>query len=333
MRRLLINTMAGAFVLAAASPLFAGGREPSSVLVYPVFDSRQALTIISIVNSNGDHSWDPSRGDEKGSVWVHFNYINGDGCRNNDASVHLTPNDTFQTLASAHSPSAVEGYLYVYAETDNHSGIAKSWNYLIGDLLAIDGVLNIEYSANAYGFRSPLKDNELTDLDGDKALDFDGLEYEKLPDVLLFPHFFGQNDREDRGNGIDGCIAMLGLTGSRYTYEVDFDIYNDNEYHSSAYGYPFTCWAFPKLVDISGAFTETYLDSLGSNDDPNELYGFPEINTGWFSLRGNIAYHDNSDVQNPGILALYVERIGKLSAADLPWCQGTRTGALLPRTN
>lgn len=331
MRRLLNNTVAGAFILAVASPAFAGGREPSSVLVYPVFDSRDAITVISIVNTNGDASFDPNTGDFKGTAWTHFNYIDATGCRNNDTSVRLTPNDTFQTLANAHAPSAVEGYLYVYAETNNHSGIAKSWNYLIGDLLTIDGLLNIEYSANAYGFRSPLKDNELTDLDGDKSLDFDGLEYEKLPDVLLFPHFFGQDDLNERGNGIDGCIALIGLTGSRYTYEVDFDIYNDNEIHASAYGYPFTCWAFPKLASISGAFTETYLDNSG--DDLNELRGFPEINVGWFALRGNIAYHDSVDFPNPGILALYVERIGKLSAADLPWCQGVRIGALLPRTN
>ena len=52
---------------------------------------------------------------------------------------------------------------------------------------------------------------------------------------------------------------------------------------------------------------------------------------GWFRMRGAVANSVSTSVANPPIAAVYVERVGSYSVADLPFELGLANGSLLPR--
>jgi hypothetical protein len=120
---------------------------------------------------------------------------------------------------------------------------------------------------------------------------------------------------------------MIGLTGTKFSTTVAFQIYNDNE-ESFSSEYTFDCWERVPLSSISGAFDNSFL--VSTNHDSGEIAGFPLWESGWFVLNGAIANSTTTSVSNPAMLAAMVE-VSRLSAADLPFTIGSQSnGSLLP---
>jgi hypothetical protein len=252
------------------------------------------------------------------------------GCTEFDRYHTLTPNDTLTLLTSAHNPEQARGFVVVYAV--DAAGEAISFNHLIGSQMAVDGIEQTEHSVNPLDFRAIGDDGAATDVDGDGVRDLDGAEYELAPDELLVPRFIGQGHQVEEVNGggsYRGRLVLIDLnSGGKFQTTVDFLTYNDNEEVFSG-EYTFNCWDNPRLLEISGAFSENFLKNSTSHDE-NESIGGREA--GWFRFQGALANSSAATIADPAIYGVYVERVGSYSAADLPFEVGTREGHLLPRT-
>ncbi|MEW6742918.1 MAG: hypothetical protein AB1486_09175 [Planctomycetota bacterium] len=323
MKRLSLNAL---MVMGlAASSVFAQGREPGSLLVFPVFDNQTALaTVVTVTNVNSDVSLNPDTGLAAGTIKAHFIYVNGLTCQETNRDELLTPNDTISVITAAHSAGSPLGYLYVYAKHPLQEMPVK-FDWLIGTMMAVDGVNLFEYSMNAWSFKAAVGLAELanTDLDADGIRDFDGTEYAMVPDEMLYPRFFGQ------GGAVESELLLVDLTGTQFSSTLDLLIYNDNEYEFSA-EYTFSCWSRKPLAEISGAFTQAFLAS--TDNDPDELVGLPALELGWFRIDGGMASSTTKSIEDPAFLTGLVERINQLGGAELPFHQGTQdNGDLLPR--
>lgn len=317
MKRFLA-TFLGSIALAVSA--HADGRNPGSLIVFPEFRFGNGVdTIITITNTH------PTEG-----TTLHMNYVSGVPgatlCLIRDRTVQLRPLDTFTALVSAHNVGgAQQGYLYVYAEGANG---ARSFNHLVGDSLAVDATLMSLYSVEPLPFTSPLALNASTDLDMDGIRDLNGAEYEPAPDQILIPRFMGQSAT------YTSDLVLVALSGGRrFQTIVDFLAFNDNEEIFSAQ-YAFTCWDRAPLTVINGIFTRNFL-SLATNQNPNEILGANTEESGWIWINGHVASSSTTDILDPAVLAVLVERSAatKVGAA-LPFFKGTQLrGDLLPSGN
>ena len=108
---------------------------------------------------------------------------------------------------------------------------------------------------------------------------------------------------------------------------MNFLIYNDNEEVFSAQ-YQFRCWANPLLVEISGIFLESFLDS--TTNAGNEIVGQTNKEAGWFQIDGLTATTTAAEVLDPAFYAVLVERTAGYAAAALPFEMCTQAnGGLL----
>jgi hypothetical protein len=73
---------------------------------------------------------------------------------------------------------------------------------------------------------------------------------------------------------------------------------------------------------ISGVFTQSFLS--GTNHNANESLMGAE--TGWYSLKGRLAYSSADSEANPAVLAMQIERRGNGfgATAVLPYATGSR---------
>lgn len=320
MKKLVFILLAAAVILPVVGTVAqAGGREPGSLLVFPLYDSRAGMaTLITVTNTH------PSQ-----DVWVEYRYIDGRDCSKSDRSEWLSPRDTLTVIAGTHNFDQNQGFVYVYAKADITDPSPIVHNWLVGQASAIDGIRVLEASYNAYAFNGIGHDGDLTDIDGDEILDMDGAEYEMAADFYIQPRFVGQADRNYPGFLSD--IVLINLTGGKaFTAEINFDIWNDNEAKSSA-TWEFTCWDRKTLMEISGAFSAT---NMKYQDDDDEIIGFPELEAGWFEVHGIVANSDCDSIDDPAILHLLTETTGKhFAGADLPFESAEKqdNGDLLPR--
>jgi hypothetical protein len=299
-----------------ASQAMADGRNPGSLLLYPEFDNRAGVvTVITITNT------DPV-GDD---VDVEFVYIgryghNGDiDCEEFNRTVTLTANDTLTLITNAHNPQQEQGYVYAFAREGVNAPIAHNW--LIGNVMTVDGLDAFEYSVNPVvylGLNPGLDNNGLRKLDG--------IQYEASPGMILVPRFLGQ------GMAYNSELILIGLTGgAQFDTTVDFLIYNDNEEEFSA-EHTFYCWDRVHLMDISMIFENQFLANFTDNA-ANEILGAPHIEAGWFKFWGSSASSSSTTLIDPAVYGVLVERIGNRGAADLPFETGENTtGALLARS-
>jgi hypothetical protein len=281
-------------------------RRPGSLLLFPEFDNRgENLTYLTITNTNCDP--------QTGSIDVHVFYVDDVTCLKNDFTVSLTPCDTWTAITSAHNPNFQRGFVYAFAKSRT-TGKAVSFNWLIGSEIVIDGIDVLDYGINAVTFRAIPPQGQNTDLDSDNIRDLDGDEYAEAPDRLLIPRFLGQ----DAADGTKRSeLILIGLSGGRaFTTVVDFLVYNDNEEVFSA-AVTIDCWEKRRLIEISGAFLEEFLES--TQHDPLEILGNPTRESGWFSVDGQLANSTVETIQDPAVYAVLVERDAPWSAADLPW--------------
>jgi hypothetical protein len=330
--RIVLTGLTALAGLGMTSDAFAGGRNPGSLLLFPEFDNRDGVvTVLTVTNTNDDFA--PAEGNPlqfAGTVRVEFKYIgafdnsyNPINCEEFNREAVLTPNDTLTLITNAHNPQHEQGYVYVFAKSMAGEKIAFNW--LIGNVLTVDGYSAFEYSINPVVFDG-IGDGTLTDLDGDGICDLDGTEYSEVPDEILIPRFLGQ------GGAYDSELIFVGLSGgAAFTTTVDFLIYNDNEEVFSS-EYTFDCWSRVHLLQISGIFDNHFLQNF-TNDNPAELLGAPLIETGWMRIDGALADSTVVSIDDPAFYAVLVERIGNRGAADLPFEAGLQdNGDLLPRS-
>jgi hypothetical protein len=313
-------------------------RNCGSLLLYPEFDNRAAkLTLVTITSACCD--------DDPSGSWVEFRFINKDNCLEANFSKQLTPCDTFSFLTSSLNPNQTQGYMYAYAKTPpsgdptNPSGTPQVYNRLIGQLLMIDGIEQLDYSLNAVSFRGIGDEFTPNDDDDDGIRDLNGPksstpEYEEAPDQILIPRFLGQDEPFSMSGSYQSELILIALSGgAQFTTTIDVLGYNDNEDPLSSQ-YSFYCWAKPKLTDVAPFSRETYLDSLPTNN-PNEILGATTRESGWLRIDGLVANSFGPEtIQDPAVYAVLVERFGGYAAADLPFelCSQTN-GDLLPVSN
>jgi len=331
----MIRTLAkfitpGLVALAAAPAVVADGRTPGSVLVFPIhrstftFGGAQQVngapyfTVISVTNTNL-MPVTPNNG-LGGSTAAHYEYVNVfqnsppflDTCSVVDRIEFLTPADTRAVLTNCHNGvlGSQEGYLVVSAQDPNGFNTPWSHNYLIGSELVISGTLGM-YALNAIPFDSPLAAGMATDLDQDGQLDFDGNEYEGIPDNLYLDSFLALNA---------SALTLLNLTGGfNHQATVAFDIWNDNEFALSA-TLLFNCWIEEPLRDISIVFDGLFLAN-NTPDDASELDldcdNVNDVETGWARIRGLNASSGVESIPNPALLGALTAGPGEMAASNI----------------
>jgi hypothetical protein len=276
-------------VLALAPSALADGRKPGSVLVFPVHRSGSTfVTIVSVTNTNTLPMNPVSFG---GATTAHYEYVNTVAnpmdpqiplmCIVFDRYEFLTPADTFSVLTSCHNAitsAGQEGYLVVSAQDPYLFDTPWNFNWLVGSELVINASGGM-YSVNAIPFKAVNNDGLATDLNGNGALDFDGVEYEGIPDVLYIDNFVALAGSQ---------LALVSLTGGPMaTNMVYFDVWNDNEYPMSTTKL-MGCWFDQPLVNVSPLFEEFFLKN-NTPHDPTELdltcSGVGGIETGWARIQ------------------------------------------------
>lgn len=327
----------GLTVLGLASSVLANGRNPGSLLLFPEFDNRSShLTLLTVTNTNTGINPDGSNG----TVRVEFVYIGRYGandsvlnCLETNRTETLTANDTLSLLTSYHNPNHEQGYVYAFARSVQ-TGKAVAFNFLIGNVLTLESIDQLEYSMNPVAFKG-FDTNGETDKDHDNVRDLDGFEYEKVPDEIYIPRFIGSSTQAGNTSGgtYDSELILLALSGgTRFDTIINFWIYNDNEEAFSAQ-YQIHCWDRVKLRNINGVFTQDFLRNY-TNHAANEIIGANTVESGWIRVYGGNAYSSAENISDPAVYAVLVERIGGYGAADLPFestnLQGN--GDLLPTT-
>lgn len=322
------------------------GRDvPGSLLLFPRFDNRpNNLTLITVTNTNCDFT---QNGLQlfAGTVDVEFVYIGRYGpnnidlpCLETNITRRLTPCDTISVVTRFDNPNAERGFLYAFAK-DPQSGQAIVWNHLIGQALYIGGgALDDEPTRDALNARVFLgigRQGSPTDDDGDGIRDLDGIEYSPAPDEILIPRYLGQGDsggnqKEGGGAGdFRSRLVLVGLSGGSQFDTVLYILgYNDNEVPFSTQ-YTFRCWDDPLLEDISGSFSEQFLDT--TDNAPLEIIGAADKESGWIRIDGQLAFSTQDVIADPAIYAVLFERVGPYVVCDLPWelCSQTN-GDLFP---
>jgi len=249
---------------------------PSSLLIYPVVDSRlgQGMgTVISVTNTNRNRVINTNTNLPRGTVQVRYWYVKGtDPWTFTDIPELLTPNDILTVLAGNHNPELELGFLIVIAEDPTNDALIN-FNYLIGDEVVVDVAGARTWAVNAMGFKALANGATqpngagLADSDQDGRADFDGSEYERFPEFLFMSSFFQQSAT------MEGDLTLVALLGRDYRVGVNFLIY-DNEEDQFSRNFFFTCWTRVRLLDISSIF-----DSLGGTSSEEQV-GWARIDGG-----------------------------------------------------
>jgi PKD repeat protein len=289
------------------------GRKPGSVLIYPIQRAGGSnFTVLSVTNTALETQSAQTLGGGTSTHWQFLNVVPGPTklmpytCGIVDRGDYLTPADTTAFLASCWNPGIHEGFAAVSAQDPNYFKADWSHNFLAGS----EAVINMAggmYVLNAIPFSSPQTRGSHTDNDdpfagvgdgvgdNDGQIDFDGIEYEGVPDDL-YGEFIA----------VPGSsLTLLNLSGGAYfKASVAFDIWNDNEIPLSLQ-LQFRCWFDEELANLSPVFTSQYLMN-NTLDDPTDLDltcdGVNDIETGWFRIRG-LNYSSAVDTcLNPALL-------------------------------
>jgi hypothetical protein len=314
----------GIAALTLAPAVMADGRNPGSVLIYPIhrstFPSTGAFfTVISVTNINLTPITPINQ--LGGSTNIKYEYVNViPGSVNNlpldcqviDVVELLTPADTRSVLTNCHNAAGgQEGYVVITAQDPNSFSTAWSHNFLIGSEL-VANVVGGFYGMEAIPFNAIAGLHAPTDADGDGQLDFDNVEYEGVPNELYLDAFFA----------IQGSsLTLLNLTGGfQHTANVRFDVWNDDEKALSA-TLAFKCWIEEPLWTISLVFDGPFLEGVQPNDPTDfdtDCDGDDDIETGWARIRGLNASSSTESIPDPALLgALTAGPLNAINAGHL----------------
>ena len=323
-----LERIAAAILLASLAPLVnADGLVPGSVLVYPVHRSGYVsfnvppsqtpvpmgsfFTVLAVTNTNLVPAT-PLNG-LGGSTNVHYEFVNAQRNPQNDLEPlscnivnrveFLTPGDTLVMLSNCPNPPlGREGYLVITAQDPNAFDRNWSHNYLVGSELVFQG--SFAYALNAIPFEAIPPDGQATDLDLDGEVDFDGVEYEPVPDHLYLDWFATDTFLQS--------IALINLSGSfDFRAQIAFDVFNDNEQPLSATA-SFRCWADEFLADLGGVFAPGFL-AANMQNDPTEwdldCNGTGDLETGWARVRGVTNSSAVESYPDPAILVAFTRNV------------------------
>jgi hypothetical protein len=289
-RILQLTALAALLSVLLGAEASAGVTNPGSLLVFPRWDnSPGTLTLLTVTNTNQDQT--------TGTVDVEFDYIDGSNCQEFNRTRTLTSADEITVATFVDNPNVAQGYAFVFAKS-HVTGKAIKFDWLVGSSIVITSHVGSAFEVEPFVFKAgaALAEGAITDLNNNGLLDFNGLEYELLPDRLEFPSFFGIN-----ANFSDEIILINLTGGAQFTTVVDFLVYNDNEEQFSAQ-YTFTCWIDVNLGLVSQLFTDAFLKT--TNNSQTEVAGVPAApELGWFQVNGHVAMSTATQFLDPAILA------------------------------
>ncbi|MEP7341109.1 MAG: hypothetical protein ABI977_25490 [Acidobacteriota bacterium] len=232
----LLIVMAALFVLSTNSfaaepgiPFPADGvvndQKPGSILIYNVYissptNSAAENTRISITNTS-----------DTTFTSVHLFFIDGATCSPADSIICLTPRQTAVLRASDVDPGTM-GYIVAVAIDPN--GCPVIHNKLIGD----------EYVKFATGHQANLAAESVSaltvpvcnDTDSTAVLNFNGIQYDQLPQTLALDNIASRVDNNDTLLILNRVSGNLGI-GADALGAVTGLLYNDTE---NAYSFSFT---------------------------------------------------------------------------------------------
>ncbi|MFM7283429.1 MAG: hypothetical protein ACKO32_16845 [Planctomycetia bacterium] len=306
------------FLLMGATLAFAGSalaqdatqnnKRGNSLYVFPLIQKTPgSLSLMTITNLD--------EGGTQGtaSVDAHFVFRNGQTCLETlNFSKPLTPLDTLTISVNGQGalPNGFNGFAYVYAEDTGASATPIKYDNLAAAQYVFDGINSSSYEIDAYGFKagSALANLANTDTDADGVRDLNGTEYESVPNVQIYPRFFGQASQG--GPGFNSTLTLLSLVGSQFDVVVDLLIINDNENAFSGQA-GFRCHKTFPLMELSGATSNEWLaNSSGDNDSEFIVWprSSPQIETGMLRVVGATANSTAATQDNPALLSLLVNR-------------------------
>ncbi len=289
------------------------GRKPGSVLVYPIHRSGPNFTILTVTNTALEPQTPFMLGGGTSIAWRFINIVPGTSpllpldCRLVERFAYLTPGDTTAVMAGCQNATPnEEGFVLLSAQDPNSFKTDWSHNFLVGNEIVVNEAGGL-YVLEAIPFRSPQPRGSHTDADvpelatsglgdADGEIDFDGIEYEGVPDHLYADSFLALPG---------SSLTLLNLSGGAYfTAAVGLDIWNDAE-HPMSFQFQFRCWFEEELVDLSPIFGQQHL-SLNTPNDPTGLDldcdGIGDVETGWFRVRGVQYFSDVDSCLNPALL-------------------------------
>jgi hypothetical protein len=293
----LLSTAAVGLVLAATAQANSIDRA-GSLLVFPYFNNTSgSTTFLTVTNSNADAA---------GTIDVEFVYINGDDCLEFNRTRRLTPNDTITVSTVLDNPNDRRGYVYAFAKSTT-TGAPVSFNFLEGNSIILSASDAISSNVAPVVYAAVPAQGANTDVDGDGNRDMNGAEYASSANEIHIPRFVATDT---------SSLIVLGLTGAQFRTVISFLAYNDNE---EAFSGQFTvdCWDIRRLQNISGVFTESFLEST------NHALGETGVNgteTGWIRLVGQTAFSTAAQRNNPAFIAMSIDA-GVFSS--LPYGAGT----------
>ncbi len=310
-----LTTLARLVALAAlAAPAAAQVQAPGSLLVFPEYDTRPgALTLTSITNTS------PTQ-----AVRIVLRDIDSDGnefLRTQD----LEASETWVALHALLDPNAARGFAIAYVVPPNASEPPLDADVLVGSLTVVDAFVPGVLTLPVLSFRALAGG----DPNGNGLLDLDGVEFEPLPSQWIVPSFIGV----DPARRYDGELILVGMSGGRQ-FETTVELTGfDDEGHPCTVETSFRRWTRLRLEAISPAFTQASLAASGQT--PGGVLGASEIETGWIRLRGKRASSPTTVIDDPAILAVYVQRWPDGSVAVQPlYGRGRNTsGKLFPHSN
>ncbi len=287
----------------------AEGRNPGSVLIYPIYDSQPGSgTVISITNVKNDPTFNANQ-NLNGVVDVHFIYIDGEYWTEFNRFERLTPNDTFTCLSNVHNPNSEVGFLYAIA-LDPSTQQPVSHNHLIGDEIVADGSGNWLYGFDAIAFKCLAAEGDAGDANGNELIDLDGVEYEAVADEMLISSFIAD----------DVVTPMLVLVSlipdDNFETRLDFAIYNNNEFEFSA-EHAFRCFDVVDLIDIDESFGDSFLGDTNVDTTPN---GLALGTTGWARIDGDEAVDvvgNEAKRMDPPFVGAFAQSLSGYSAGHL----------------
>jgi len=166
--------------------------------------------------------------------------------------------------------------------------------------------------------------------DDDQKLKLDGLEYEMMPDQILFPKFYGQGQGLSFISPYQTLVILFNLTGGAFfTAQAKIMVYNDNEQAFSDM-VVFDCWEMLPLIDMTLATRLGFLEGTNHDLDEVEILGVP-METGWLRLDGDQAFNAYTHFDDPAIYAVQIEisDMSGYAAATLPFEKGEQDNGKL----
>ncbi|MEY2747166.1 MAG: hypothetical protein RL112_2208 [Planctomycetota bacterium] len=293
----LLSTAAVGLALAATAQANSIDRA-GSLLVFPYFSNTSgSTTFLTVTNSNADAA---------GTIDVEFVYINGDDCLEFNRTRRLTPNDTITVSTNLDNPNDRRGYVYAFAKSTT-TGAAVSFNFLEGNSIVVNFAEALSTNIAPVVYAAVPAQGANTDVDGDGNRDMNGAEYVSSANEIHIPRFVASSD---------SSLIVLGLTGAQFRTVISFLAYNDNE---EAFSGQFTvdCWDIKRLQNISGVFTDGFLESTNHNVGET---GISQLETGWIRLVGQTAFSTAAQRSNPAFIAVSIDLA---FYSSLPYGAGT----------